>query len=282
MPAKQTSLKDAKPVSERDPNRTSVVLIYGDSGTGKTTFASSCKKPALLLDVNGERGTDSISDVDDIDVLKVNSKTDLDYLIDELTSTEHKYNSIIIDTLTNVQDMLVEDQKAIKVNRAGALHLNQWGAIGTSMRDLVHDLKTSGNADIILLCQERDDSNDDDNSTTIDGEVITTVGPRLSPSIADFVKAASDVIVNTFKRVHKTKEKVDNKVVTRQTVVYSLRVGAHEVFSTKVRVPKSVKLPLYMDNPSIADVLNLKESTQNGNPKKPQSTRRRNRRRSKT
>src|SRR5262252_697284 len=45
-------------------------VLYGRSGTGKTTLAATFPKPILLLDVS-DRGTDSIADVAKVDRTEV-------------------------------------------------------------------------------------------------------------------------------------------------------------------------------------------------------------------
>ena len=47
------------------------MLVYGESGVGKTTFASSAPRPILWLESEG--GTSSIGDKKDIDIARVTS-----------------------------------------------------------------------------------------------------------------------------------------------------------------------------------------------------------------
>ena len=78
-------------------------LIYGRSGTGKTTLSSSFPTPMLLLDV-GERGTDSIADVSGIEVIKINDWEDFEEVYRYIDDNHKKYKTVVIDALHTLQD----------------------------------------------------------------------------------------------------------------------------------------------------------------------------------
>jgi hypothetical protein len=61
---------NSKPVQEVKYNGSTA--LYGRSGTGKTTLSASWPKPILYLNIK-DNGTDSISDVEDIDVVHIDS-----------------------------------------------------------------------------------------------------------------------------------------------------------------------------------------------------------------
>ena len=79
------------------------MLVYGRSGTGKTTFAGSFPTPALLIDVR-EKGTDSIANLDGVDVVQIEHWTDLEEIFWYLKK-EKKYKSVIIDQVSSMQDI---------------------------------------------------------------------------------------------------------------------------------------------------------------------------------
>ena len=105
-------------------------VIYGRSGTGKTTFAATFPKPILYLDVK-DRGTDSIADVKGIDEWSIEEWLDFEdayyYL---LKKGKKKYKTVIIDTTTQLEELCKYEvvsrggKKRIDVNK-----MNNWGGM---------------------------------------------------------------------------------------------------------------------------------------------------------
>jgi hypothetical protein len=83
------------------------VLIYGESGAGKTVLAGSSSvtsdmSPVLLIDVEG--GTMSLTDFyPDVQVIRVTQWRDLQKVYDAIRKGEGGYKTVIIDSLTEVQ-----------------------------------------------------------------------------------------------------------------------------------------------------------------------------------
>ena len=99
MPAKKktTSILDKiQPVSELETNL--VMLIYGRSGSGKTAFGATFPKPILFIDTN-ERGTETIKQEEDVDVVRVTEWSQMDELYWALVNgeTDIQYESIVVD-----------------------------------------------------------------------------------------------------------------------------------------------------------------------------------------
>jgi len=83
------------------------MLIYGRSGVGKTRLAASASgvpelAPVLLIDIEG--GTFSIRDLyPTVDVLRVSTWADMQDAYDELYDGHHKYKTVVLDSLTEIQ-----------------------------------------------------------------------------------------------------------------------------------------------------------------------------------
>ena len=73
-------------------------LIYGDSGSGKTRFASSWPTP-LFLDI--DKGMSSVKKR--IARWEINSWTDLERAIEFLEKGQHPYRTIVVDSLNELQ-----------------------------------------------------------------------------------------------------------------------------------------------------------------------------------
>lgn len=120
------------------------ILIYGDPKNGKTWLAASASEvaalsPVLLIDVEG--GASAIArDWKDVDVLHVGTHQQLDSAIEQLTTQEHKYKTVILDTLGVAMDRAekVFEEKADNVkNPFGKwADLKEWA--NSSIRKLHH------------------------------------------------------------------------------------------------------------------------------------------------
>ena len=89
-------------------NRPKSILIYGDAGRGKTWLAASVSEvaefgPVLLIDAEG--GSSAIArDFKDVDVIQVETHQQFQAVYDWLSSGDHKYKTVIIDTIGVVMD----------------------------------------------------------------------------------------------------------------------------------------------------------------------------------
>lgn len=75
------------------------ILIYGDSGVGKTVFGSTAPEPLYL---SAEAGLLSIASKD-IDTVTISTWTDLNEAFEWLKSGKHPYKTVVVDSLTELQ-----------------------------------------------------------------------------------------------------------------------------------------------------------------------------------
>lgn len=220
-------------------------MTYGRSGSGKTTYAASWPKPLLLLDVKDE-GTDSVKDVEGIDVLSIETWDDFEQVYWYLKSGEHKFKSVCLDTITMLQDKCLEhvlDGREFATQQI-------WGQVSGIMKEWMinfRDLADDG-INVHMIAQDRvteTDSEDDEES--IDPEV----GPRVMPSVAGSINAAMKVIGHSY--IAETVKRSGGKL--NKKVEYRLRIGPHPYYTTKIRKPKKVKAPEYIVNPTFDDVV---------------------------
>lgn len=83
------------------------MLVYGTPGAGKTVLAGSADavvemSPVLFIDVEG--GTFSLRErYPDVDVVRVKTWKDLQRIYDELFAMKHKYKTVVLDSLSEIQ-----------------------------------------------------------------------------------------------------------------------------------------------------------------------------------
>ncbi len=104
------------------------LLIYGKTGSGKTTACAKLPKPIILLtEINGLASIRRANP--DADVMMIKSWTEFKYTLvaleNQLAQGNCPYESIVLDSLTNLQEMIIEEVKV----ETGSDHLEYkgWG-----------------------------------------------------------------------------------------------------------------------------------------------------------
>lgn len=109
------------------------IMIYGQSGTGKTTFALSSKNTLLLDFDNGVHRLESQHRTDVVQVQ--NFKDVLDVLEEDLSA----YDTIVVDTIGKMLDYIVVHVCGQKQPR-----IQDWGMINKAFADFNRTLYHSG------------------------------------------------------------------------------------------------------------------------------------------
>lgn len=239
-------------------------MLYGRSGTGKTTLAASFPGPILYLDVRDE-GTDSIRDVKNVFVKEIEDSEDFEEVYWWLKDNAKKYKTVVIDTVSQLQQIKVEEIAAKKKKpgkRAGdwgSMSQQDWGNVAGWLKEWLinyRDLSKSG-LNVVYIAQDRtfNLNEETDDEQTLSPEV----GPALSPSVVRTLNAAVSVIGNTFIRTRIIKKEVNGKKKEIEKVEYCLRIGPNPVYVTKVRKPKDTVAPDVIVDPSFEDILEVIE-----------------------
>lgn len=255
---KSSILDRAKPVKKINKPRSWV--IYGRAGSGKTTLAGSFPGPVLLVDCRDE-GTDSVSDVEGMDVFEVEESEDMDELYWALKSNPRGYKTVIIDTVTQLQQIRVEEAsegKKLKGKAAGdwgTMTKQDWGGISSWLKKVITDYR-SLDMEVVFLAQDRVfNAGEEDEGQ--DGAINPEVGPRLSPSVMSHLCAAVHMVGNTFIRERVKVKKVNGKRVEESVKEYCIRLGPSTSYITKLRKPKSIALPDFLVNPTYEEILEI-------------------------
>lgn len=210
-----------------------------------------------------DHGTDSVSDVKGLDVLQVSDWDTFEEAYWWLVANPNKYKTLIIDTMSQLQQVVVEDVLASKkkdTNKAGGwgvMTRQEWGEVSSRLKTRIIQLRDLP-LEVVFIAQDRVfNMDDEDGDSSLDPEV----GPQLSPSVAKCLNAAVHVIGNTFVRRREEKNKVKvkgkSKIVTKEYIEYGLRLGPNPTYVTKVRKPKNIIPPSVLVDPTYAEIMKL-------------------------
>lgn len=224
------------------------MLVYGRSGTGKTTFAGSFPTPALLIDVR-EKGTDSIANLDGVDVVSIEHWSELEEVFWYLESGggKDKYKSVIIDQVSSMQDLAMEHAMAEEGKEVMSQRL--WGVVSGLMKTWLLNYRdlVDSNINVLFIAHDRaskgEGADDDD---TIDPQI----GARLMPSVAGMLNGAVKAIGNTYVREVFLEDK-------SRKVEYCMRIGPHAYYTTKMRNPLGTTIPESLVDPTFGKIIEL-------------------------
>lgn len=248
------------------------ILLYGRSGTGKTTLWSTFPKPILsIIRSGGKRPGETRSIITaankkTIHTVAIENSQEVLELV-EMQEKTNKYKTIVVDHLSGLQDLILAeilDLDHIPEQKAWGLAQQQdYGQCALQFKEIVRKvLDLSCNR--VLIAQERDFSKGSDGPTTSGDMLFPFVAAALMPSIVGWLNPAVDYIGNTFirkKRVLKTKKlggKEKKVWVNTGEVEFCLRTAPDDVFATKFRVPKrDTPMPKEIVDPDHGKIMSI-------------------------
>ena len=178
------------------------LMIYGDSGIGKTVLAGSSDaviemSPTLFVDVEG--GTESLrSRYPNVEVVRVKNWEEMQTVYDELHAGRHAYKTVVLDSLTEIMKFsmyqimedLVDRKEEADPDVPG---MREWGKNIEQIRRFVRAFRDLPmNAIFTALAK------DDKNPRTGKSKTL----PSLAGKVAQEVPAFLDVVLYYYiKRV---------------------------------------------------------------------------------
>lgn len=170
------------------------ILIYGDSGTGKTTLAGSADevpnmRPVLFVDIEG--GTESLRhSYPSVETVRVTSWKEMQQVYDVLHSGDHEYKTVVLDSLSEIQKFnmytimndLTQKRPDLDPDVPG---MREWGKNLEQMRKFVRAFRDLEMHTIFTALN----MTDKDQKTG-----LTTMKPMLSGKLANEVAAFLDIV----------------------------------------------------------------------------------------
>jgi phage nucleotide-binding protein len=215
------------------------ILIYGESGTGKTTLAGSADlipemRKVLIIDIEG--GTLSLKErYPDVETVRVKTWEKMQEIYNELSVGDHGFTTIVIDSLSEAQKMSMDKilRKLVEQypdREDGVPQVREWNINIEQTRKFVRlfrDLPIN----TIFTALSKEDRN------PMRGTIRRK--PMLSGKVADEVAGFLDIVCYLY-----TKE-------VKEELKRVLLCGSTEDTVAKDRTDK---LPLIIENPTMATI----------------------------
>lgn len=222
------------PVAEIDPYTR--VLVYGPNKKGKTRFGASGPH-TLLIDVN-ERGTKSVASYKNVDVFQVDNWADITYAYWFLKASNHDYETVCIDTATQMQHVcmkhiLKEAEDRDPHRDPHTPSLREWMKLAELMKPLILNIRNLP-MHCVFLAQERSVDNEDGENERV---------PDLSPGARGTLMGSVDVIGRVFQK----EVRAVNKATKKETKKWQnfMLVGEHDRYPTgnRLGLPRVIREP---------------------------------------
>lgn len=248
------------------------VLLHGETGTGKTTTASTVARAGktLLVDLTGEHGARSFqgsSYAHNVTVVRPGSVTEIDDLYWALAKDNHGYQAVILDSLTSLQKMsmrymLGHSETAVREIKKGSAPagFQTWGQTLDVMTDTatfwygLADQNRKNPMHVIMTCQTRLDEDDDGNEVYF---------PDVQRGARSITLATPDYVCFTDMETNDSADMFDDSTPSDRHVV---RFGNDRKWKLKARVPVDLRghMPSVMGRKKPLDLITLGQSLRVG------------------
>lgn len=128
-------------------------LIYGASGTGKTTFASTAPNPIYA---SAEGGLLSVADKG-VSYTDIKTVKDLQDLLEYLKTQDHDFKTVIIDSITEINDII---KAGIEKKSGRPMQLQDWGVVAKKIEGILRGFRELP-MHVIIIAQELVEKDED-------------------------------------------------------------------------------------------------------------------------
>lgn len=236
-------ISNAQPISELTQNN--LWVIYGKSASGKTALLATFPKPLLYLQI-GDDGSNTISNVEGIDAIRVANLADLKEIMQELKK-DKKYKTVAADTFSMVVNEWM-DENAVKKNKRVTQQM--WGDLKTDTEEMIRAWKKLAETKIVVLtCHEATDAFEG-----MEGEIAPDVRPSVSKGARTYLEGMANFGIHTTV----IEKEQDNKDGSTEIVYkHAIHLATNPYYWVKTQKPKEIKLPKLVINPTFDKIMKL-------------------------
>lgn len=230
------------------------ILLYGDSGVGKTTLAGSADdvpsmRPVLFIDIEG--GTESLRhSYPEVETVRITTWKEMQEVYNVLYSGEHEYKTVVLDSLTEIQKFNMYQIMSDVAQKRPDLDpdvpsMREWGKNLEQIRRMVRGFRDLEMHTIFTALAKTDK----DQKTG-----ITTTKPSLSGKMADEVAAFLDVVVYYY-----VKQIGDGSDVEFKRLLLTAKTDS------QVAKDRTGRLPMVVEGPTMSEIYRIMTNpTENG------------------
>lgn len=249
------------------------MLLYGKSGTGKTTLAGTFPGPLLWALCSGGKRPGELRSIKTpenkggrVKKFVLTESEQLSALAEEQERTQF-FGTVVLDYVTAYQDLVLSEVlgKPVPEQKSwGLATQQQYGQCTLRCKEHLRRLLDL-ECNVIIVGQERTFGLED--GEKIDDLLQPYVTASLTKSLVGWLAPACDYVCQTFIRpvmVETTISILGKESVQRsrgQGVEYCLRTAPHDVFASKFRVPRGTYLPEVVVDPTYDKILALINGT---------------------
>jgi hypothetical protein len=247
------------------------VLVYGQSGTGKTTFWATFPGPILCIISSGSfkpgelRSVNSPEYREKIKQVVLYQSAEMRDLMRHVQQTR-EYKTIVLDHVSGLQDLTLKEilglQELPAQKHWGFATRDHYSQSTAQCKEYLRAmLNCQDFCNVVIVGQERNFNGPEDRA---DPEMVFNgIGVGVTPALASWLQPAVDYTLQAYKRPRFTEQEVTTRTGVEKTKVrekgvdFCLRCEPHDIIATKFRVPKGSPLPDYIVNPTYEKLMSV-------------------------
>lgn len=231
-----------KVVSISELGQRKLVVLWGKSNTGKTEVGSTFPKPMLYIQV-GDDGSNTIAHKEEIDAIRADRCSEVSGILKELLKKPDKYASVFIDTFSTLTNVWI-DENAVQKNKK--MTQQMWGDLKVETEEIIRLAhKLAEHSWVILSCHEAMDSIEG-----MEDEILPDIRPNTTKGARTYLEAMANYGFHTTR----LQKEVIEDGVEKTVVKYAAHIGPNSYYWTKLQVPKEVKVPKLITNPTFTKI----------------------------
>lgn len=239
------------------------MLLYGEAGTGKTTFWATFPRPMLVLICEGMQRNNDLDSLSDEqregvhDVVVEGSQELADFGRDLARFNE--FATVVINHCTGLQDLCLAEVLKLALadmpvhKHFGIAKRPEWGIVTGKFKEAVNPILNLACNRVFVAHEKLDKPKEEDEGSEL---ARTWIRYNLTPGIGGWLAGAVNNICQMSRQPRMEKKVVTvngetrEKWVRRQGEDFCLRLAEHSFYASKVRKPKELVLDEFLRDPS--------------------------------